>query len=153
MIYNPVQLTVNPTPAPARPGGDFFLRPGKPNQRRYEALRAYFLEGLSLRETAARLGYTVNTVASLVREFRAGRLELFIAPRPGPRSAPAKEAARPHVVKLRRQGLSVYEIAAALKDSPTPLNRTGVTEILREEGFARFSRVHTQLAEAPPWSP
>src|SRR5207245_8246385 len=52
--------------------------------------------------------------------------------------APRKEAARPQVVKLRRQGLSVYEIAEALKDSPTPLNRTGVTEILREEGFARF---------------
>jgi transposase len=125
-------------PAPARPGGDFFLRPQNPSQRRYEALRAYLVEGLSLQETADRLGYTVSTVASLLRGFRTGHREFFIVSRPGPKSAPTKEAARPHVVKLRRQGLSVYEIAAALKDSQTPLNRTGITEVLREEGFARF---------------
>ncbi len=138
MIYHLVQQTVNPTPLHARTGADFFLRPDNPNQRRYEALRAFLLEGLSLQETADRLGYSVNTVASLLRDFRSGHREFFIVPRPGPRSAPAKEAARPNVVKLRRQGLSVYEIATALKDSSTPLNRTGVTEILREEGFARF---------------
>src|SRR5262249_54988288 len=114
------------------------LRPLNPSQRRYEALRAYLVEGLSLQETADRLGYTVSTVASLLRGFRTGHREFFIVPRPGPKSAPTKEAARPHVVKLRRQALSVYEIAAALKDSQTPLNRTGITEILREEGFARF---------------
>jgi transposase len=127
---------VNPTKD--RAGADFFARPLNPNQRRYEALRAFFLEGLSLEQAAARLGYSPSTLSSVLHEFRAGRREFFIVPRPGPKSAPTKEAARPHVVKLRRQGLSVYEIAAALKDSPTPLNRTGVTEILREEGFARF---------------
>jgi Transposase DDE domain group 1 len=121
-----------------RPPHDFFLRPANPNQRRYEALRAHFVEGLPLRQAAARLGYTPAAFASLLRDFRAGRLHLFSVPQPGPKLARRKEAARPQVVKLRRQGLSVYEIAKALQDSPTPLNRTGVTEILHEEGFARF---------------
>ena len=125
-------------PTQQRPSPDSFLRPSNPNQRRYEALRAHFVEGLSPQQAAARLGYTPNSFISLLRDFRAGRLNLFALPQPGPKSAPRKEAARPQVVKLRRQGLSVYEIAEALKDSPTPLNRTGVTEILREEGFARF---------------
>jgi len=136
MIYTSTQQTVNPTPNLLSP--DFFSRPANPNQRRYEALRAHLFEGLPLQQAAARFGYTPNTLTSLLRDFRAGRLDLFIVPRPGPTSAPRKEAARPAVVKLRRQGLSVYEIAEALKGSPTPLNRTGVTEILREEGFARF---------------
>jgi transposase len=127
---------VNPTPK--RLAHDFFLRPPNPNQRRYEALRAHFVDGLSSRQAAARFGYTPNTFASLLRDFRAGRLDLFSVPQRGPRLARRKEAARPQVVKLRRQGLSVYEIADALKNSPTPLNRTGVTEILHEEGFARF---------------
>ncbi len=127
---------MNSTPQQLTP--DFFLRPANPNQRRYEALRAYFVEGLSPQQVAARLGYSLNSFTSLLRDFRAGRLNLFALPQPGPKSAPRKEAARPQVVKLRRQGLSVYEIAEALKASPTPLNRTGVTEILHEEGFARF---------------
>jgi transposase len=127
---------VNPTQP--RPSPISFLQPSNPNQRRYEALRAHFVEGLSAQQAAARLGYTPNSFASLLRDFRAGRLNLFVVPQPGPKSAPRKEAARPQVVKLRRQGLSVYEIAQALKDSPTPLNRTGISEILREEGFARF---------------
>ena len=47
---------------------------------------------------------------------------------------------RARVVELRRQGLSVYEISTALAAEGTPLNRTGVGEILAEEGFGRLLR-------------
>ena len=32
------------------PGAEFFTAPAQPNQRRYEALRAYFVERLSVAE-------------------------------------------------------------------------------------------------------
>ncbi len=69
----------------------------------------------------------------MVRDFRAGDTELFVDRRPGPRLAPAKQAARSEVVRLRSRGLSVTDIADKLATSATPLNRTGVWELLREE--------------------
>jgi len=116
----------------------FFTAPTDPAQRRYEALRAYFVEGLTARAAAARFGYAPSTVVALVRDFRADASELFLTRRPGPRSAPSKEAARAEAVRLRLAGHSVTEIAELLAAGPTPLNRTGVWEVLREQGFERL---------------
>ena len=120
-----------------RPGGEFFATPADATQRRYEGLRAYLFEDLPAEEAAARAGWSPATLNSAVRDFRAGRREFFVAPKPGPKSAPAKEAARGRIVALRRAGHSVYEIAEALAETDTPLNRTGVSEVLAEEGFTR----------------
>jgi hypothetical protein len=49
----------------------FFLDPAQPLHRRYAALHAFFVEGLSLHEVAARFGSTYHTVRSWVRTFRA----------------------------------------------------------------------------------
>lgn len=40
------------------PGAEYFTALRHPNQRRYEALRAYFTEGLTLAEARARVGCT-----------------------------------------------------------------------------------------------
>src|SRR5437016_8513 len=120
-----------------RPGGEFFAIPADATQRRYEGLRAYLYEELPAEEAAGRVGWTTTTLHSAVRDFRAGRREFFTTPRPGPRSAPAKDAARGRIVALRRAGHSVYEISEALAGTDTPLNRTSVAEVLAEEGFTR----------------
>ena len=136
--------------APRR-GGEAFARPAQVNQRRYEAVRAYLYEGAALDEAAARFGYTRSALASLVRDFRAGRLALFAEPgRPGRKSAPKKDAARGRVITLRRQGLSVYEISTRLAAEGTPLNRTGVGQILAEEGFGRLLRGPAPEASISP---
>src|SRR6266567_977305 len=102
-------------PAPHRRGWEAFARPSQVSQRRYEALRAYVYEGAPLAEAAARFGYSPSALASLARDWRAGKLALFTEPgRPGRKSAPRKDAARGRVVELRRQGLSVHEISARL---------------------------------------
>lgn len=124
--------------APLRPGGEFFAEPGSPTHRRYEALRAYLLDGLSAADAAARFGYQVHALLSAVRDFRAGKRDFFLVPKPGRKSAPAKEAARQRVLELRRAGHSAAEIALALAATDTPLNRTGVAEIVREEGLPRL---------------
>ena len=54
------------------PGKQYFTAPAHPNQRRYEALRAYFTEDLTVAEAGARAGYTRASMASLLRDFRAG---------------------------------------------------------------------------------
>ncbi|HEX5521898.1 MAG TPA: hypothetical protein VFX53_00490 [Pedococcus sp.] len=133
--------TAKPTPirgAAARPGGEFFARPTGPNHRRYEALRGYLFEGLPLQAAAERAGYSVATLRSAVRDFRAGKTGFFATPRPGPTRAPAKNAARARIVELRRAGHSAKEISELPAGTPTPLNRTGVAEVLAEAGFPRL---------------
>ena len=128
---------------PQRKGADFFSAPVGSVHRRYEALRAYLLEGASAAEVAFRFGITVSTVATMVRDFRAGDTTFFVDRHPGPRRAPAKEAARDEVLRLRQHGRSITEITRALTEGPTPLNHTGVWQILRQEGYER-------LAQRPP---
>jgi transposase len=130
---------------------EFSTAPQHANQRRYEALRAYFVDQVSVAQAGERAGYTRSTMATLLRDFRAGRVELF-APsgRPGPKSAPAKVRARARVIELRRQGLSTYEISARLRAEGTPLNRTGVGQILTGEGFGRLLRGPGPVISASP---
>jgi transposase len=136
-----------------REGAEAFTAPTQVNQRRYEALRAYFVDGLSYAEAGERLGYTRWAVINLVRDYRAGKLELFAPPRrpgPPPGAAPAKDRALGRVIALRRQGLSTYEISARLAAEGIPLNRTSVGEILAEEGFGRLLRHPEPEASASP---
>ena len=123
------------------------------NHRRYEALRAYFLDGATYAQAGQRFGYTRWAMINLVREYRAGKLTLFAPPRkpgPPPGSAPAKDRARGRVIELRRDGLSTYEISARLAIEGTPLNRTSVGEILAEEGFGRLLRHPEPTASTSP---
>src|SRR6266571_8209583 len=119
-------------------GVEFFTAPAQVNHRRYEALRAFFVEGLTHAEVAERFGYTRWAMVALVCQYRAGALDLFTParkPGPPPGVAPAKDRVRARVIALRRQGLSAYEISAHLAAEATSLNRTSVAEILTEEGF------------------
>jgi len=138
-------------------GAEWFISPQQVNQRRYEALRAYFTEGLTYAEAGERFGYTRWAMINLVRDHRAGKLELFAQPRkpgPAPGTAPARERVRGQVVKLRRQGYSTYEISARLSAEGTPLNRTSVAEVLAEEGFGRLlRRPEPQASSASPATP
>src|SRR6266576_1815213 len=68
-----------------RPGSDYFLRPAGASQRRYEALRAYFVEEMPASEVADRFGYSTASVHQMATVLRAGRMSLFADARPGPR--------------------------------------------------------------------
>jgi transposase len=132
----------------SRPGAERFTEPSEPNQRRYEALRAYHVEGLSAEAVGERFGYTRATVETLVRDFRAGRLELFMSSRPGPRTQPKKDRARTLVLALRREGRSLREIERALQAEGMPLSKTAIWELASEQGLGRLER-ETE-AEAEP---
>ena len=79
----------------ARPGGEYFAAPGVGPQRRYEALRAYLLDGQPAATVTERFGYTITGLHSAVRDFRAGARDFFTDPRSGPKQAPGKDAAGP----------------------------------------------------------
>lgn len=103
-------------------------------------MRAYLAEGLPAAEVAARFGYTTASLRSAVREFRTGAREFFLSATPGPKTAPAKDAARTRILELRAEAHSIDEIASALAAEGTPLNRTGIAEVIAAEGLPRIWR-------------
>ncbi len=119
----------------------FFLEPGHPRQRQYEALRAYFVEGLPSPEAARRFGYTAGSFRVLCHKFRQGALGAFFRDLPrGPQVQTKKDPARPLIIALRKQNLSIYDIQDALGQQGHPLSLTAIHEVLRAEGFARLPR-------------
>src|SRR5205085_8504732 len=93
--------------------------------------------------------YTLETLNAMVRDFRAGRREFFVSSRPGPKRAPLKERAHARIVELRAGGHSIDEIALVLTREGMSLNRTGIAEVIAEEGFGRLWRRPEVLRGAP----
>src|SRR5882762_8210613 len=92
----------------------FFAEPATPRQRQYEALRAFFMEGLASAEVARRFGYSPAAFRMLCYDFRRGELpDFFALTRPGPREQPKKSLAREQVVALRKRNYSIYDISKA----------------------------------------
>jgi hypothetical protein len=58
----------------------FFLEPHQTFHRRYEALRAVFVEGRPPESVAAQFGYELSTLRSIVSRFRADRRRGAIPP-------------------------------------------------------------------------
>jgi len=111
----------------ARPGHERFTAPALAAQRRYEALRAWWVEELSAEEIAERFGYTTASVQTLISQYRQADLaELFASSRPGPKRQPKKDAARERVIALRRERHGIEEIVSELERAGTPLSRRGV---------------------------
>ena len=49
---------------------DYFLKPVQAARRRYEALRAVFVDGESMQDVAQRFGLSYGTIRNWVSEFR-----------------------------------------------------------------------------------
>jgi hypothetical protein len=122
-----------------------FLEPVNATHRQYEALRAYFVDKVPSKEAAARFGYTPGSFRVLCHQFRADLSRAFFLPerqRTVPTDQPATKTPRrrERVVALRKQNLSVYDIAAVLAESGESLSPPAIWAILAEEGFARLPR-------------
>jgi len=119
----------------------FFLEPGNSTHRQYEALRGYFVEGLSSAEAAARFGYSPGSFRVLCHQFRQdpGR-PFFLRPAKGPQTAPKQVRWRERIIALRKQNLSIYDISRVLAEEGEPCSPATVSALLKEEGFARLPR-------------
>jgi hypothetical protein len=118
----------------------FFLEPQSAAQRQYEALRARFVQALPSQEVARRFSYSPGAFRVLCCQFRRQPFDFFRHRKPGPKTQPKTNAARPLIIALRKQNHSVYDIERALKTKGTPLSDTAIWEVLRQEGFGRLPR-------------
>jgi transposase len=126
-----------------------FLQPSNSTHRQYEALRAYFVEGLSSKEVARRFGYTEGSFRVLAHGFRQNpHRQFFLPPAKGPHKAPKKDTVRERVITLRKENFSIYDISKALNTDGHKISPVSVSLILKKEGFAKLPRRRDE--ERPP---
>ena len=122
---------------------DFFASPAGIPMRRYEALRAYLHEGLSMAEAAQRGGYTYGSFRNLVREFRKEESPTFFWPK-RPRPAKTRQTADPRpprIVTLRQsEALSIYEIQDRLKKEGMKASIGYIQGIFKKNAIKRLPR-------------
>ena len=125
--------------------------PSNPTHRQYEALRAFFVDGVPSAQAAARFGYTPGSFRVLVHQFRHHPdREFFLPPARDTKPLSKQKRLCEQVVTLRKQNLSVHDISRSLAREGESLSPAAVAAILREEGFAKLPR---RLDEERPDEP
>jgi len=119
---------------------DFFLSPKTAQQRQYDALRDYYLNGLSQKVTAKKYGYTLSTFQTIVRDFKKRKIILFPPVKKGPKRKQITDPIKDRIKGLRKKNHSIYEIRDILKQEGHSWSLDTISRILREEGFAKLPR-------------
>jgi len=112
----------------------------KPRQRQYEALRMIALEGKSYEEAAQRFGYTTQTVRNIKNLVLSGKLDFFPVLPKGPVDNRVPQDILNHIVELRKQGLSIYDIAQTLPDALGRISVRTISRVLSQAGFDKLKR-------------
>lgn len=117
-----------------------FLKPDKPRQRQYEALRAFFVEKLSVPVLANQYGYSVSTLYSLIRDFKSGNLVLFPETKPGPTVRRTSAYICQVVLQHRKDNISAKEILLRMKNEGHHLSISTVERILADANLPKLQR-------------
>jgi hypothetical protein len=123
----------------------FFTHPRADWQRRYEALRASFVERLPAAAVADRFGYKPGYVRLLRHLFQTGKFDFHEPPQEGKvarRRVP--QEVRDKICAWRERRLAAGEIAQMLSQEHIELSVRTVERVLAEEGFEKLPR-RTQL--------
>jgi len=119
----------------------FFTRPTHPWQKRYEALRASFVERVPARAVAERFGYTVQYVHLLRHNFKKGRIDFRqLAPEGETKWWRVTAEVRQKICEWRGHRLSAREIAQLLDEEGFDISVRTVERVLADEGFGKLPR-------------
>jgi hypothetical protein len=119
----------------------FFIHPQFEWQRRYEALRAMFVERLSHKAVANKFGYTSGYMRLLRHQFVHGKIDLAEPVVEGTtqrRSVSAEIRAK--IIDWRKQLLSSGQIVELLSEDGIEISVRTVERVIAEEGFPRLPR-------------
>ena len=119
----------------------YFLYPTHDWQRRYEALRASFVERLPAKIIAERFGYSQSYIHLLRHQFVHGKID-FSEPVPEGKTARYRvdSKTRLKICNWREHRLSAGEITQLLSEEGVELSVRTVERVLAEEGFTKLPR-------------
>jgi len=119
----------------------YFLYPAHDWQKRYEALRASFVDHLPAKVVAERFGYSQSYVNLLRHQFIHEKID-FSEPVPEGKIKRRKVDAvtRSKICNMREHRLSAGEIVQLLSDDGIELSVRTVERVLAEEGYPKLPR-------------
>jgi transposase len=119
----------------------YFTKPNHEWQKRYEALRASFVDRLPAIAVAERFGYSTAYIHLLRHQFSTGKID-FAEPVPEGGTARYRVTAesRRKIRAWREKELSAGEIAQLLSEDGVDISIRTVERVLAEEGFPKLPR-------------
>lgn len=119
---------------------DFFRNPKTAQQRRYDALRDYYLNELTQKDVANKYGYTTTSFQTIVRDFKKQKIVFFPPIKKGPKRKQITDPIQEKVIELRKKNHSIYEIQNILEQAGHFWSLDTIGRIMRDEGFAKLPR-------------
>ena len=119
---------------------NYFLSPESNRQKQYETVRAFIVEKLSAEKVAEKFGYQVSTVYAIVRDARAGKLQLFPLVEKGPKQRRTPADYQEMIIDRRKQDYSIHDIHDTLLASGINISAKTIERILKDNGFEKLAR-------------
>jgi transposase len=135
-------MKINPNISPI----EYFANKSNPLHKQYDAMKAYFVDGLTAAEVSEKFGYSVNSVYSMARDLKkdladnAGSDPFFKPIVLGRKPLALAEEAKDEIISLRKSYLSIPEIKSILDSKGQNMALTTISDILKKEGFVRLPR-------------
>jgi transposase len=120
---------------------NFFTHPKLEWQRRYEALRASFVDRLPYKVVAEKFGYSPGYVRLLRHQFKHGKID-FNEPVTEGKAQRRRVSAevRQKIIDWRKKQLSSGQITELLSEDGIEISVKTVERVLAEEGFPKLAR-------------
>jgi len=150
---------------------EYFMFNQSVNKKRYDALHAFFVNGLPAAGVAAGYGYTLPSFYSLIRDFRkylkeAHQEDFFFKDTVLGRKPGMEDDLKEMIISLRKMNFSAEDIVGIANSRSYEVSYGYVYTVLRGAGFARLPRRSEQskkqlelppmkapVAEKLEWSP
>lgn len=118
-----------------------FSNPITPAQKQYEAIRAIIVDGLPVDVVAKKFTYSASTLYSLMRDVKAGTIELFPSRGlRGPKQRQTPDYICSLIFSYRKLGLSCNDIAARLQKEGYKVSKSTVGNVIAESQLSKLPR-------------
>jgi transposase len=121
-------------------------------RKQYLAMIRFYLDGWNAQQVAEAFGYTVSTVYTIARDFRAklGRDDcdpFFREILPGRKKLNREGDIAQIIIAFRKRNMSVPDIKSALDSQGCKIAERTITTILNDNGFTRLPRRDRDIRE------
>jgi hypothetical protein len=126
----------------------YFAEPSQAIHRQYIALRSFLFEGDTAESVAVKYGYTVSTIYTIARDFKARLLEclergedpFFQVLKPGRKTSGRDDELVQTILSFRKKYLSIPDIKVFLDGKGYNVSEGFIYKVCDDIGFARLPK-------------
>ena len=119
---------------------EFFESASTPQQRLYEALRAVYVDKLSIQEVLKKYNISYVYFQKVKKEtidvLKEGGVPFFMVKKPGPKGRHTSDCTVKLIIDFRKKNHSIEDIKSHLHGMDIELSLDTIDRILKEEGFS-----------------